>query len=235
MNFLQDVRYGVRLLLKSPGFLLTAVVSLALGIGANTTIFTMVNAIFLQALPVEKLPELMFIYGTDSNNSNSFLGAFLPISYPNFVDYRAQSSEAFSDLGVYSFPVPASLGGGEKPTPTSIQLVSGNYFSLLGVPITIGRGFLPEEDQTPGARRILILNYKFWQRRFGGKTDVVRSDIRLNGLPFTIIGVAPVGFVGTIGVISPDLWMPVMSFPGIVPDPVPNTPLDKSRRYLFFN
>src|ERR1051325_1905749 len=100
MTLSQDVRYGVRVLLKSPGFVIAAVLSLALGIGANTTIFTMVNAVFLQPLPVEKPSELMYVYGTDSNNSNNRLGSYLPISYPNFVDYRAQN-HAFSDTGAY--------------------------------------------------------------------------------------------------------------------------------------
>src|SRR2546428_13746203 len=91
MTLSQDVRYGIRVLLKSPGFVIAAVLSLALGIGANTTIFTMVNAVFLQPLPVDKPSELMYVYGTDSNNANSLFGSFLPISYPNFVDYRAQN------------------------------------------------------------------------------------------------------------------------------------------------
>jgi predicted permease len=234
MSLSQDIRYGTRILAKSPGFVIAAVLSLAVGIGANTTIFTMVNAMFLQPLPVEKMSELMFVFGTDANNSNTILGSALPVSYPNFVDYRAQN-DVFVDMGAYSFPIPVSMGGGQKPTPISAQLVSGNYFSLLGVHVTVGRAFLPEEDQTPGARRVAVLNYKYWQRQFGGKTDVIGSTMRLNGEPFTVIGVAPAGFDGTIGVISPNLWIPVMSFPGVVADPVPDTPLDKSRRYLFFN
>src|SRR5215831_20853799 len=161
MNLSQDIRYGIRILAKSPGFVIAAVLSLALGIGANTTIFTMVNALFLQPLPVERISELMFVYTTDSNNSNSFLGSSLPVSYPNFVDYRAQN-DSFVDIAAYSFPLPVSMGGGEKPTPVSAQLVTGNYFELLGVHVTIGRSFLPDEDQTPGTRPVAILNYKFW-------------------------------------------------------------------------
>src|SRR5215475_3420187 len=103
MTLLQDVRYGVRVLVKSPGFLIAAVVSLALGIGANATIFTMINTIFLQPLPVDKPAELMFIYGTDSSNAqNSLIGAFQPVSYPNYVDYKTQN-DVFQDIGLYSF------------------------------------------------------------------------------------------------------------------------------------
>src|SRR3954471_8418393 len=104
MNLSQDIRYGIRVLLKSPGFVIAAVLSLGLGIGANTTIFTMVNSVFLQPLPVEKPAELMYVYGTDSANANSALGAFLPISYPNFLDYRSQN-DFFADTGAYSYPI----------------------------------------------------------------------------------------------------------------------------------
>src|SRR5262245_4596528 len=234
MTLIQDVRYGIRVLLKSPGFVIAAVLSLALGIGANTTIFTMINSVFLQPLPVEKPSELMYVYGTDTNNTNNVLGTYLPVSYPNFTDYRAQN-DVFSDTAAYGFPVSVSLGSGEKPTPIFGQLVSGNYFSLLGVRISIGRAFVQEEDQAPGVRPVAVLNYKFWQRRFGGKSNIVGDTIRLNGIPFTVIGVAPSGFEGTIGVISPDFWLPVMSYPGIVPTTFAGGPLDKNRRLLFFN
>ncbi|MCI0366632.1 MAG: ABC transporter permease, partial [Phycisphaerales bacterium] len=142
MTLIQDVRYGVRVLMKSPGFLIAAVLSLALGIGANTTIFTMINSVFLQPLPVEKPSELMYVYGTDASNTQSVFGSFLPVSYPNYVDYRGQN-DVFLDLAVYSFPVPVSLAGGDKPTPINAQLVSGNYFAVLGVQPALGRLFLP--------------------------------------------------------------------------------------------
>src|SRR5215831_9761443 len=146
MTILQDVRYGLRVLIKSPGFLLVAVLSLALGIGANATIFTMINTVFLRPLPVENPLQLMFIYGTDtSNNQNAVLGAFLPLSYPNYVDYKNQN-DAFVDIAVYGFPanVPVAAAG-ERPAPATAQLVSENYFSLLGVNPAMGRAFLPEE------------------------------------------------------------------------------------------
>jgi putative ABC transport system permease protein len=231
MTLTQDIRYGIRVLMKSPGFVIAAVLSLALGIGANTTIFTMVNSVFLTPLPVDKPSELIYVFGTDSNNATNVLGAFLPISYPNFTDYR-QQNDVFVDTGAYSYPLPASLAGGEKPTPVMGQLVSGNYFGLLGVHITVGRAFLPEEDQTPGANAVAVLNHKFWQRRFGGDSAIVGQTIRLNGHPFTVIGVAPAGFEGTIGVISPDFWAPVMSHPFLVAG---SLGVDKSRRLLFFN
>jgi len=234
MTLFQDIRYGVRVLLKSPGFVIAAVLSLALGIGANTTIFTMVNSMFLQPLPVENVAELMYVYGTDSNNSNNAaIGSTLPLSYPNFADYRAQN-DVFTDMGAYGVPQGVSLGGGEKPTPVLGELVSGNYFSLLGVHVTKGRAFLPEEDQTPGTHPVVVLNYKFWQRRFGGDDGIVGQTIRLNGHPFTVVGVAPAGFEGTFGSFSPDMWMPVMSYPYIQTTVLPGGPIDKNRRLLFF-
>src|SRR6058998_3684643 len=104
MSLVHDVRYGVRVLLKSPGFLIAAVLSLALGIGANATIFTMINTVFLQPLPVENPSELMYVYGPDVNNSqNPLFGAFMPVSYPNYADYQAQN-DVFRELVAYSFP-----------------------------------------------------------------------------------------------------------------------------------
>ncbi len=233
MTLSHDIRYGIRVLLKSPGFVVAAVLSLALGIGANTTIFTMVNAVFLQPLPVEKPSELMYVYGTDSNNANSLFGGFMPVSYLNFADYRAQN-HVFTDMGAYAFPVSVSLAGGEKPTPILPQLVTGNYFSLLGVHISLGRGFLPDEDQTPGARTVAVLSYKFFQRRFGANPSIIGDTVRLNGIPFTVIGVAPEGFEGTFGVLTPDMWLPVMSYPGLLPT-FPGGALHQNRRLLFFN
>src|SRR5437016_9302838 len=113
MTLFQDVRYGIRVLLKSPGFLIVAVLSLALGIGANATIFTMINSVFLQPLPVEKPSELMYVYGTDSSNAqNAVLGKYMPVSYPNYVDYKTQN-DVFAELGVYGFPNAVSMAGGE--------------------------------------------------------------------------------------------------------------------------
>src|SRR5262249_440567 len=184
MSLFHDVRYGVRVLIKSPGFLTAAVLSLALGIGANATIFTMINTVFLQPLPVKQPSELMYVYGTDTNNpKNSVLGAFQPVSYPNYRDYKTQN-DAFVDLAVYTFPQGVSLGGGEKPAPVNVEVVSGNYFSLLGVTPAYGRTFLPEEDLEAGANSVAVLNYKFWQRQFGGNLGVIGSTIRLNGHPF---------------------------------------------------
>ncbi len=235
MTILQDLRYAIRVLMKSPGFFVAAVLSLALGIGANATIFTMINTIFLQPLPVERPSELMYVYGTDaSNTQNSILGNFMPLSYPNYADYRRQN-DVFTDLAVYSFPAAVNLAGGEKPSPVNAQLVSGNYFSALGVKAALGRAFLPEEDTDAGTSAVAVLNYKFWQRQFGGDRAIVGQTIRLNGHPFTVVGVALRGFDGTFGVFTPDMWTPVMSHSFLVTQRFPGGPLDQNRRLLFFS
>src|SRR5215831_16329084 len=236
MTLVQDIRYGYRVLRKSPGFLVAAVISLALGIGANATIFTMINTIFLQPLPVERPAELMFVYGTDTNNaSNSVFGQFMPLSYPNYVDYKNQNA-VFSELAAYSFPNPVSLNSLGKPEPANVQLVSGNYFSSLGVKAALGRTFLQDEDRARGTSSVAVLDYKFWQRRFGGNPGIVGDTIRVNGHPFTVIGVAPRGFDGTIGVVTPDMWTPVMSYDAILAGAAfPGGDLDKNRRLLSFN
>jgi len=237
MTILHDLRYGIRVLIKSPGFLLAAMISLALGIGANATIFTMINTIFLQPLPAEKPTDLMYIYGTDTNNSNNtVLGTFMPVSYPNYADYKDQN-DVFTDMAVYSFPnaVSASIGG-EKPAPLSVQLVSTNYFSTLGVKPVIGRTFLPGEGKDEETSSVAVLDYNYWQRRFGGSLSVIDSTIRISGRPFTVIGVAPKGFDGTITIIPPDMWTPVMSYHSVLAGAtIPGGPIEHNRRFLNFN
>jgi predicted permease len=236
MAILHDVRYGVRVLLKTPGFLLAAVISLALGIGANATIFTMINSLFLQPLPAEKPSELMFVYGTDTNSQSSVLGTFMPVSYPNYLDYKNQN-DVFTDLAIYDFPnvVNGSVAG-EKPAPLNVQLVSPNYFSTLGLHALYGRTFLPDEGKDEGSSSVAVLDYKFWERRFAGNSGIINSTIRINGHPFTIIGVTPANFQGTISIIPPDIWAPVMSFPSVLTGAAfPGGKLDHNRRLLSFN
>jgi putative ABC transport system permease protein len=237
MTIFQDLRYGIRVLLKSPGFLLAAMTSLALGIGANATIFTMINTVFLQPLPAEKPADLMFVYGTDnSGNKNAVLGAFLPVSYPNFVDYKEQN-DVFTDLALNSFPnVVNAAVGGEKPSPINVQLVSANYFSTLGVRAVYGRTFLPDEGTDEETSSVAVLDYKYWERRFGANPAVINSTIRISGRPFTIIGVAPKGFDGTISILPPDMWTPVRSYPSVLAGAAfPGGSIEHNRRLLMFN
>src|SRR5215510_6719843 len=145
-NLLQDIRYGVRLLLRSPGFTAVAVLSLALAIGANTTIFTIINAVFLHPLPVQDIETLVFVSGVDQNNSIPGSAANLtPMSWPNLEDYRKQN-DVFSNLSGF-IPIGLTLNGLGDPRNVNGQLVNANYFDTLGVKAAMGRTFFANEDE----------------------------------------------------------------------------------------
>jgi predicted permease len=204
----QDMRYGARMLWKKPGFTLVAVLTLALGIGANTAIFTLVNAVFLKPLAVAEPARLMSVFGTDEKNRGAQTD-YIPMSWPNFKDYRDQN-DVFTGMIAFQNIVLNFSGGGEPELIGGI-IVTGNYFDLLGVKAAIGRTFLPEEDSTPGTHPVVVLSYGAWQRRFGGDPAIVGRAIKLNGLDYTVVGVAAEGFKGTDAIAGgPDCWVPMM-------------------------
>ncbi|HEX8140380.1 MAG TPA: ABC transporter permease [Pyrinomonadaceae bacterium] len=205
-TLMQDIRFGARMLFKSRAFTIVAVLSLALGIGANTTIFTLVNAVLLQSLPVSEPAQLMSVFGTDENNRGNQLD-FAPISYPNYIDYRDQN-DVFTGLLIFG-GAQMSLSGTGEPEQVNGLMVSGNYFDLLGVKAALGRTFLPEEDSTPGTHPVVVLSHAFWQRRFGGDPSIVGKTIMLNNQGFTVIGVAPPSFRGTFAIGAFDFWVPM--------------------------
>ncbi len=210
-TFLQDLKFGVRLLIKSPGFTAVAALSLALGIGANTTIFTLVNAVLLNPLPVQDPAQLVSVWTTDERNNNSALG-FLQVSPMNYKDLRDQNA-VFSGLTAHT-GLPLNISGGTgEPQQVFGEIVTGNYFSVLGAKPAIGRGFLPDEDAAPGAKLVCVLGYGEWQKRFGGDPTIVGRTISLNGNPFTVVGVMPKGFKGTNAIGAPALWVPYMTYP----------------------
>jgi predicted permease len=205
----QDLRYGARMLFKARGVTLIAVLSLALGIGANTTIFSLINAIFLTPVPVDDPATLVNLYTTDERNKGGF-NDFMPTSRPNFIDYRDHST-TFAGLTGMTFAQVAMTGAG-KPEELNANLVTGNYFDVLGVKAAVGRTLTPDDDRTPGAHPVAVLSHGAFVRRFGGDPSVVGRPIRLNGHPFTVIGVAPEGFKGTFILGGPDLWVPTMMY-----------------------
>ncbi len=207
-TLVQDLRFGLRMLLKSPGFTVVAALSLALGIGANTAIFTFINAVFFQSLNVREPDHVMELFTRDAKSSDASLN-YLPLSYPNFEDYRAQNG-VFTDLVAYQNVRLNFSGGGGEPQQIQGLLVSGGYFDLLGVRAVRGRTFLPEEDRTPGASPVAVLSYDFWQRRFGGDASVIDKQMTLNNQSFTVVGVAPENFRGTFAIGGPQLWLPMM-------------------------
>jgi putative ABC transport system permease protein len=209
MNSLsQDIRYALRGLRKSPGFAIIAVLTLALGIGANTAIFTVVNAVFFHSIPVQDPKNLVQIFTVDQRkilgltSNNNF-----PNSYPNAVDIQNRA-QSFSGIAITTFaPVSMTIHG--QPDQYFSNLVSGNFFDVLGVRAALGRTFRPEEDREPGAGPVVVLNYGFWERKFAGDRSVVGQNVLVNGQGFTIIGVAPNGFQGTNIIGGPDMWIPM--------------------------
>ena len=209
----KDVRHAARVLGKSPGFTFVVVLSLALGIGANTAIFTIVNAYFLRPMPVDAPDRLTAVFLTSPARWGRDIGNF---SYQDLLDYR-RSDTGFSEL-MGSTGVPLSMTDGEKPQLIWGEMVTGNYFSGLGVHPAIGRGFLREEDDVPSEHPVCVLNYNFWRRQFQGDPNIVGKSIRLNGHPFTISGVAARGFIGTrLLTFIPDVWVPLAMQQTIAP------------------
>jgi putative ABC transport system permease protein len=206
-TLLQDIRYGLRMLRKSPGFTFVAVLSVGLGIGANTTIFTLVNAVLLRPEPVKDIDRLVAVSTTDVKNKGN-LFAFMPVSHPNFEDYRDQN-DVFEGMAATS-GVAVSLSGNGEPEQLFGFMVTGNYFSLLGVDMRLGRGFLPDEDRTPGTHPVVVLDDGLWKRRFASDPNIVGKTITLNNGIFTVVGVAPPGFKGLNALGGPDLYIPTM-------------------------
>jgi putative ABC transport system permease protein len=200
---IQDVRFGARLLVKNPGFTAIAVITLALGIAANSAIFSVLNAALLQPLPVKEPGALAGLYRKIPQDEN-----YNRFSYPNYVDVRDRN-RSLTGLAAYYF-APFNLSTGAETERALGKIVSGNYFSVLGVEPALGRTFLPEEDRTPGAQPVAIISHGLWQRRFGGDSALIGRGITLNGHPFTIIGVAAEGFRGTEVGMVPDIYVPMM-------------------------
>ena len=200
----QDVRYGVRRLRQSPGFTAIAVLSLALGIGANTAIFSLVDTVLLRPLPVARPEQLVEVYGTQHNGADYTIQSYL-----NYKDYRDRSGDVFAGLMAYRF-APMSLSHSGASVRVWGYEVSGNYFDVLGVRPILGRAFLPEEDVTPDAHPVAVLGYGCWQKRFGADPAVVGRTTMLNGHTFTVVGVMPRGFNGTEVAYAPEIYVPMM-------------------------
>ena len=206
----QDLRSGVRMLKKSPGFTFVAVLSLALGIGANTAIFTIINAVFLHPLPVQEPAQLaeMFTRDTKTVNANANF-QLTATSLPNYEDYRDQNT-VFTGLAATTFPIPVNWGGQAEPQQLLASMVSPNFFDVLGVKAYRGRTFFPDEGQKIGADPVVVLSYALWAKQFGSDPNVVGQTISLNATSFTIIGVSPPNFKGIVSLAQPDvLWVPL--------------------------
>ncbi|HEY2932364.1 MAG TPA: ABC transporter permease [Acidobacteriota bacterium] len=196
----QDLRYSLRMLAKEPAFTLVAVLSMALGIGANTAIFSLTDRILVRTLPVVE-PERLVIVGVRFPE-----GIDTSFNYPLYKDYRDQN-DVFSGLLCYS-EIPLSLGGRWSERIQGM-IVSGNYFSVLGIKPALGRAFRANEDQIPGASPVALISYEFWQRRLEMDRAVIGTKITLNDHDFTVIGVAPAEFTGTRRGYAPEIYVPM--------------------------
>jgi predicted permease len=196
-----DLRFAVRMLIKYPAFSIVAFLALVLGIGANTTVFGIINALLLRPLPVGHSEELVKVFTTDNHIKGN-----QSTSYLNFQDYARQNT-AFTSMAAYTFAGMGMTRGADTLNVVGL-LVTGNYFDLLQVKPALGRTFLPEEDSTPNGHPVVVVGYNFW-RKLGGDPTIVGSQVTLNGHSFTVIGVAPAAFTGVDTGFSPDLWVPV--------------------------
>jgi predicted permease len=225
-DFWRDLRYAVRTMRKNPLFVLFVVVTLALGIGANTTVFTVINTLILNPLPVPDSSGLAAV-GIAKTDSTSKPGAPLPMSYADLKDFQARN-EAFRSLAGYTSPRGVTWQSGSTSQGMFSELVTGNYFAALGLRPARGRFFSPEEDSAPGAHPIAVMNYGTWQARFGGAPGIIGKTLRINNIVFTVIGIAPPQFIGINGLFGPDLWIPAAMTEQLLPNQMQNALSDRS-------
>jgi predicted permease len=231
---LADIRYAVRWLRKSPAFTLLAVASFAIGIGFNTAIFTLIDALLFRPLPVERPDRLVNIY-TSGNDGDVYATS----AYPDFIDWKAQNP-VFSDMMAYSGSL-AAVNLTDRSRLVLGEVVTGNYFRVLGVKAALGRTLLPEDD-APGADRVAVLSHRAWVSDFGSSPSAVGQTLRIHGQSYSIVGVAPPGFTGMMPILSAELWTTVahvddvepMGIQDNVPSPTGTNRLDRrGQRWLF--
>jgi putative ABC transport system permease protein len=233
-NVIADIRYAFRWLRRSPAFTLVAVGSLAIGIGFNTSLFTIVDALLFRPLPVERPDRLADVFTTGGDGDQ-----YATSSYPDFLDFKARNA-VFNDMLAYT-PAIAAVNLTDRPRLAMGETVTGNYFQMLGVPARIGRTLTADDDK-PGAARVAMISYSLWNRDFGASTGVVGQSIRIHGQPYTIVGVAPAEFTGMVPLLSPEIWTPMQYVDDVepggiistVPSPTGNTRLERrGQRWMF--
>jgi predicted permease len=213
MHLLHDIRFAARSFFKTPGVAIAAVLSIALGIAATTSVFTLVNAVLLRPMPVPHPEQLVALYTTEP--TSIYPSAF---SYAEYLDYRDAAGRIFSDLFLHSGRPLGFSARGEKSELIWGELVTGNYFTGLGVIPAAGRVLTLDDDRTIGAHPVVVLSHAFWRRRFGGDPAVVGTNVKLTGHEFTVVGVARSGFSGTrLTGFIPDVWVPLSMHGQVAP------------------
>ena len=208
-TLLNDLRYGVKMLWKSKGLTFVAIVSLAVGIGANSAIFSIVNSLLLRPRPVANPEQLVQLYVGHKDHP------YETTSYPSYLDFR-QRNEVFTGLAAYGIEQ-FKLGGANQVEQIWGEIVSGNYFDVLGVQAYRGRTFLPEEDAVPNRNPVVVISHGLWQRRFNSDPALVGQTVTLEGQAFTVVGIAPPQYTGMMRGLSSEIWVPAMMTPLLDP------------------
>ena len=215
---MNDLKFAFRQLLKNPGFTAVAVLSLSLGIAANTTIFSFVNVLLLRPPPVEAPGKLWQVWRQNLKGGSAF-ERYQGLSYPGYVHFR-DHNQSFATLAAFDPETPfvswSRDGIGES---VQCQFVSGNFFNTCGIGTTLGRAFGPQEDRQPGADPVAVISHAFWKNSLGSDPRIIGRTLTINGVSLTVIGVAPLGFTGLLAGLSPDLWAPFMMAPVVLHDP----------------
>src|SRR5512138_3457666 len=231
---LADVRYALKWLLRSPGFAAVAILSLGIGIGFNSALFSIVDALLFRPLPVERPERLVDVYTKGADGDT-----YATNSYPDFLDFQAKTT-VFAGMVGYT-PSIAAVKAGDRSRMALGEIVSGNYFQVLGVNAAIGRTLLPEDDRK-GAPRATVISSLLWRRDFAGDPAVLGRTMLVHGQPYTIVGVAPERFAGMVPMLQPELWTAIAwvedvepaGIQDVVPSPAGTTRLDRrGQRWLF--
>ena len=234
-SLLADIRFAVRWLRRSPGFTLVAVASLAIGIGFNTALFAIVDAVLFKPLPVTAPSRLVDAFTSDSTGTVEYSTS----SYPDYLDLMAQN-DVFEGLVGYS-PMFAALNLDGRSRLAMGEIVTGNYFQVFGVAAALGRTILPSDD-APGAPRVVMVSRRYWARELGSAPDALGRSLRIRGASYTIVGVAPSAFSGMVPILAPEMWIPVSASLDVepvgmhdaLPSPTGTTRLDRrADRWLF--
>ncbi len=226
-NYLRDVRYGWRGMRRTPIFTAFAVLTLGLGIGANTTVFTIVNTLLLHPLPVAEPSRLAALYDVGSPTAKPG-SAKLPLAYANFEDY-AQQQSSFGGMAAFTPPMVLTRQADARAERMFGEFVTRQYFDTLGLRPAIGRFFMPAEDTDPGSAPVAVLSFNAWKARFGGGAAAIGSRLELNHVAFTVVGVAPAGFLGVSAVFGPDVWLPATMCEGAFPAEFGNALSDRGK------
>jgi len=226
-DFWRDLRYALRTMRKSPVFVMFVVGTLALGIGANTTVFTIINTLLLNPIPVQDPGGLAAVAAVETNRTSKSSANF-PLSYADVRDYQ-ERNRVFSSLAGYTTSRVVTLQDNGVSERMFAEMATHNYFSTLGLTPARGRFFLPEEEDNPGTHPVAVLNYGTWKARFGARGDIVGKTVKLNNIAFTVIGIAPPGFIGVNAIFGPDCWLPASMAEALFPNELHNALTDRAK------